>query len=442
MAQQDTNSTERTAITDLENVAGKQVRVAGFVETIRAQKKVQFVVVRDRSGPVQVTHVRSDDGKEVEQAIDGLTLGSAIIVDGECKKNEQVKLRGIEILASRIEVVGKAETPLPIDEKSGIDARLDWRFLDLRQPKNQLAFAVETTIEHAMREFWRKEQFTEIHSPKLMGSPSETRAELFQLEYFDKTAYLAQSPQFYKQMAMAAGFDRIFEIGPVFRADPSFTTRHTTEFTSVDMELSWIDSHEDVMSMEERWLTHVLGVVAKEHGAAIKELFDIDVVVPKLPFPRVTMAEAQEVLKKAGHKTPKPGDLDPEGERILAKHIAEQHGHEFVFVTDYPATVRPFYHMRHDDNPELTKSFDLIWKGVEITTGAQREHRYDRLKQQALDKQMKLEPVQFYLDFFRYGCPPHGGLGFGLTRMLMLLLGLPSVREAQFIFRGPNRLTP
>lgn len=442
MAQQNSKSTERTPIVDLEKVAGQHVRVVGFVETIRAQKKVQFVVVRDRSGPVQVTHVRSDDGKEVEQAIDGLTLGSAIVVDGECKKNEQVKLRGIEILASRIEVVGKAETPLPIDEKSGIDARLDWRFLDLRQPKNQLAFAVESTIEHAMREFWRKEQFTEIHSPKLMGSPSETRAELFQLEYFDKTAYLAQSPQFYKQMAMAAGFDRIFEIGPVFRADPSFTTRHTTEFTSVDMELSWIDSHEDVMSMEERWLAHVLGVVAKEHGAAIKEAFGVDVAVPKLPFPRVTMAEAQDVLKKAGHKTPKPGDLDPEGERILAKHIAEKHGHEFVFVTDYPATVRPFYHMRHADNPELTKSFDLIWKGVEITTGAQREHRYDKLKQQALDKQMKLEPVQFYLDFFRYGCPPHGGLGFGLSRMLMLLLGLPSVREAQFIFRGPNRLTP
>jgi aspartyl-tRNA synthetase len=208
------------------------------------------------------------------------------------------------------------------------------------------------------------------------------------------------------------------------------------------MEFSWIDSHEDVMSLEERWLEHVLGTIAKEHGAAIKELFGVDVVVPKVPFPRVTMSEAQGVLKQAGHKTPKPGDLDPEGERILSKHVAAEHKHEFVFVTDYPSNVRPFYHMRHADNSELTKSFDLLWKGVEITTGAQREHRYDALKAQALDKGMKLEPIQFYLDFFRYGCPPHGGLGFGLSRMLMQLLGLPSVREAQFIFRGPNRLTP
>lgn len=433
---------QRTLIGELDEHVDQQVRVAGFIDTIRAQKNVQFVVIRDRSGSAQVTHVRGKGSADVEKAIDGLTLGSAVVVAGQLVQNKQVKLGGLELIADSLDVVGKAETPLPIDEKSGSDARLDWRYLDLRQPKNQLAFAVETTIEQAMREFWQQEKFIEIHTPKLMGSPSETRAELFELEYFDKTAYLAQSPQFFKQMAMAAGFDRIFEVGPVFRADPSYTTRHTTEYTSVDMEFSWIDSHEDVMVMEERWLAHVLKRVADVHGAAIKEAFGVEVVVPKLPFPRLTMADAQAVLKKTGHKTPKPGDLDPEGERIISKHIAAERKHEFVFVTDYPAKVRAFYHMRYADKPELTKSFDLLWKGVEITTGAQREHRLEVLKAQALEKKMRLEPIQFYLNFFRYGCPPHGGIGFGLSRMLMLLLGLPSVREAQFLFRGPNRLIP
>lgn len=432
----------RTLIGELKGSIGKPVKIAGFVETIRAQKKVQFIIVRDRSGMVQVTHVRSEQGDEVEKTIDKLTLGSAVIVEGQCEQNTQVKLRGLEIIAKKIEVAGPAQTPLPIDEKSGIEPRLDWRYLDLRQPRNLLAFEVETTIEQAMREFWLAERFIEIHSPKLMGSPSETRAELFELEYFDRKAYLAQSPQFYKQMAMAAGFERIFEIAPVFRADPSFTTRHTTEFTSVDMEMSWIDSEKDISNFEERWLTYVLKAVETKHGPAIKEHFDLEVVVPKLPFPRLSMAEAQVIVNKAGHKMAKVGDLDPEGERIVAKHVAEKFGHEFVFITDYPVTVRPFYHMHQEKNPELTKSFDLLWKGVEITTGAQREHRYEVLKQQALEKKLRPEPMQFYLDFFRYGCPPHGGLGFGLSRMLMLLLGLPSVREAQFVFRGPNRLIP
>ena len=432
----------RTPITALEKNAGKKVHIAGFVDTIRAQKKVQFVIVRDRSGPVQVTNVRTEKVTDVETTIDKLTLGSAVVVDGVCKKNAQVKLGGLEIVAEKIEVAGPAQTPLPIDEKSGIEPRLDWRYLDLRQPKNLLAFEVERTMQRAMREFWRTENFIEIHSPKLMGSPSETRAELFELDYFDRTAYLAQSPQFYKQMAMAAGFDRIFEIAPVFRADPSFTTRHTTEFTSVDLEMSWIDSDQDIRAFEEKWLELIFKVVANKYGAAIKELFGQEVVIPKLPFPSVSMAEAQSIVEKTGHKMAKVGDLDPEGERIVAQHIVKKFGHEFVFVTDYPVSVRPFYHMHQTEDPTLTKSFDLLWKGVEITTGAQREHRYEVLKQQALDKKMRLEPIQFYLDFFRYGCPPHGGLGFGLSRMLMLMLGLPSVREAQFVFRGPNRLIP
>ena len=295
-----------------------------------------------------------------------------------------------------------------------------------------------------MREYWREQRFIEIHTPKLMGSASESGAELFKVEYFDTTAYLAQSPQFYKQMAMAGGFERVFEIGPVFRANPSFTSRHDTEFTSVNVEIAWIDSHEDVMAFEERWLAHVLGAVKAARGEQIASTFGVELTVPTVPFPRITLAAAKELLREHGHD-PVPGpdhDLDPAGERALSGLIAAQHGHEFAFVTDYPSTVRPFYHMRHPDDPALTRSFDLLWRGIELTTGAQREHRHDVLLAQARDKGVDTGPISYYLDFFRYGAPPHGGFGFGLTRLLMQMLGQDNVREVTFLYRGPHRLTP
>jgi aspartyl-tRNA synthetase len=289
-----------------------------------------------------------------------------------------------------------------------------------------------------------KNNFIEIHSPKLVGAPSESGAELFTLDYFERKAYLAQSPQFYKQMAMAAGFERIFEIGPVFRADPSFTARHMTEFTGVDAEISWIDSHEDVMASEEAMLQHVYQTVKDKHGDAIKELFGVDIVVPTLPFPRITMRETIEILKGRGYALPadKKGDIDPGGEREIAAYVKEKFNHDFVFITDWPITVRPFYHMRKEEDPTLTRSFDLIACGLEITTGAQREHRADVLLKQAEEKGLHAEPIQFYLDFFKYGCPPHGGYGLGLSRLLMVLLGMNNIREAVYIFRGPTRLNP
>jgi aspartyl-tRNA synthetase len=302
---------------------------------------------------------------------------------------------------------------------------------------------VQTTVERAMREFWHKQGFIELHSPKLMGSASESGAELFKVDYFEGVAYLAQSPQFYKQMAMAAGFGRVFEVGPVFRANPSFTSRHDTEFTSVDVEISWIDSHEDVMSFEERWLSYVLDVVQREHGADIEATFNTPVLAPTVPFPRVTLAEAKELLRAHGHEAPGEGhDLDPPSERALSAIISERDGHEFTFVTDYPTTVRPFYHMRHAEDPTLTKSFDLLWRGIELTTGAQREHRYEQLLAQAADKRVETDSIGYYLDFFRFGAPPHGGFGFGLTRLLMQLLGQDNVREVTFLYRGPHRLSP
>ena len=303
-------------------------------------------------------------------------------------------------------------------------------------------FKVWTTFEAAFREYWVKNNYIEIHSPKLIGAPSESGAEVFEVKYFDRKAYLAQSPQFYKQMAMAAGFEKVFEIGPVFRAEPSFTSRHATEFTGYDAEISYIESHYEVMAEEEKAIQHAIKAVKEQYSEEIKKEFDRDVVVPEIPFPRFTMKETKAILAELKVPSEKEGDLSPEEERKICEYVKEKKGHEFVFITAYPASVRAFYHMREENDPTITKSFDLLWNGIEVTTGAQREHRYDILVKQAQEKGMKLESIQFYLDFFKYGCPPHGGMGIGANRMIMKLLNIDNVRESMFVYRGVKRLTP
>ena len=434
---------KRTLIAELPGLISERVRLRGWVNALRDQKRVQFIVLRDETGLAQVVLAKGDPPSELNERLSALTVESAVTIVGTVAADERVNLGGLELKLEELEVDSLAEPEVPIAADSALDKRIDWRYLDLRRPDRKLIFEVQTTAEQAMREFWRKEQFLEIHTPKLMGSASESGAELFKAEYFDRTAYLAQSPQFYKQMAMAAGFGKVFEVGPVFRANPSFTSRHDTEFTSVDVEISWVDSHEDVMSFEERWLAHVLARVKEAHGEQIAQSFDTALVVPELPFPRITLEDAKELLREAGHDAPPAGhDLDPPSERALSAIVSERHGNEFAFVTDYPTSVRPFYHMRYEDRPTVTKSFDLLWRGIELTTGAQREHRYDKLLAQAEEKKVDVGPIQYYLDFFRFGAPPHGGFGFGLTRLLMQMLGQENVREVTFLYRGPHRLEP
>ena len=445
--------TERTLVNQLQSREDGPVRVSGWVETVRDQKKVQFVILRDETGAVQLVNpaTRPDpEGAEQDAAaleltalISELSTGTFLTVTGELKHDERVKLGGVEIKIGGLEIAAAALPETPIAADSGLDKRMDWRFIDLRQRRNNLIFRIQTTLEHAMRSYWIDRDYVEIHSPKLMSTPAEGNAELFEVPYFEeKTAYLAQSPQHYKQMAQAAGFGKVFEIGDVFRADPSFTSRHATEFTSIDAEISWIDGYEDVAQMQEELLAVAFQAVKDKHGDEIKELFDVDVVVPAIPFPRIPLAEAREIVKARGYDIPRTdGDLDPEGERQISAHVRETYDHQFVFITDYHPEIRPFYHMR-DAETGLTTSYDLLFQGTEITTGAQREHRIDVLEAQALEKGLSLEGLEHYLDFFRYGIPPHGGFGMGLARVLMLMLGQDSIREVTFLFRGPTRLAP
>lgn len=436
---------KRTLIEKVEEKVGQKIKIAGFVHTIRDQGSIKFLIIRDISGTIQAVITKTN--AEASRIAKSLSLESVIEIIGLAKAEKQAP-GGIEITVEKISILSPAspELPIPIVEKSNTEVdlqkRLDWRWLDLRKPEKALVFKVWTLMERAFREYWTQNGYIEIHSPKFMSAPSESGAELFEVKYFDRKAYLAQSPQFYKQMGMASGFERVFEVGPVFRANPSFTSRHDTEFTGYDAEISFIESHQEVMEEEQKAIQYVIEKLNEKFGKEISAFYGRDLIVPKLPFPQVTIKQAKGILAKLETTSEKEGDLSPEEERKLSDYILEKEGHEFLFVTEYPIEVRPFYHMRLETNPKLTKSFDLLWNGLEITTGAQREHRYDVLAAQAKEKGLTLKPIQFYLNFFKYGCPPHGGFGLGPSRMLMKVFNVGNVREVTYLYRGVKRLEP
>ena len=420
-------------------VRGEVNKLQGFVENIRNKRTMAFLVLRDYSGRIQLT-VEKEKYPEIAEQVDKLTVESVITVEGMVVENSFVKMGGVEMLPEKMHIESIAE-PLPISKDAAIDSRLDYRWVDLRSDRNTLIFKAQTCMVGAMREFCLQKNFMEIHTPKLIGAASESGSDVFELKYFDRKAYLSQRPQFYKQMAMAAGFDRIFEVGPVFRAEKSFTNKHATEFTGFDIEMSYITSFREVMEMEAEILQYALQKVKDQYGEQIKEIFGLEVVVPTLPFPEMKLQDVyKELEERYGYTCPEEekNDLTTEAEHLCAKLSMDKFGHEFLFVTDYGPEKRAFYHMRDEHGMPL--GYDLIWRGTEITTGAQREHRYEQLRAQADEKGLG-EDVKFYMDFFRYGCPPHGGFGLGVDRLTMLLVGVP-IKEVMFLFRGPNRLTP
>ncbi len=420
-------------------IPGEVNKIQGYVENLRNKRTMAFLVIRDHTGRIQVT-VEKEKYPEIAAVVDQLTVESVVTCIGPVVENSYVKMGGIEMLPEQMEILSIAE-PLPISKDAAIDSRLDYRWVDLRSDRNTLIFKAQTEMVAAMRNYLLNEGFMEIHTPKLIGAASESGSDVFELKYFDRKGYLSQSPQFYKQMAMAAGFDRIFEVGPVFRAEKSFTNKHATEFTGFDLEMSYISSFRDVMAMEAELLQAALKAVNDKYGDKIKELFGMETVVPTLPFPEMKLADVyRELEERYGYTCPEEekNDLTTEAEHLCAKLSMDKFGHEFLFVTDYGPQKRAFYHMRDENGMPL--GYDLIWRGTEITTGAQREHRYEQLRAQADEKGLG-EDVKFYMDFFRYGCPPHGGFGLGVDRLTMLLLGIP-IKEVMFLFRGPNRLTP
>jgi nondiscriminating aspartyl-tRNA synthetase len=418
----------------------QEVHIQGHVHAVRRLGNLTFLVVRDRSGYVQVVV----DQVELLTVADGMQCETPVRIAGLVAAHPS-NGGAVEIRATALEVLSQPSTALPVEvsknskvEGLSLSTLLDYRPLTLRNEKVRAIFKIEAVLCAAFREFLNGEGFTEIHSPKIVATGTEGGAQLFPLQYFGKTAYLAQSPQFYKQM-MVGVFERVFEIGPVYRAEEHDTTRHLNEYISMDVEMGFIKSESELMELETRMLRHIFSSLKRNcsreleiYGANVPEITEI---------PRITLAEACSLLQKhygAGHDTV---DLDPEGERLLCEHFKKETGSEMVFVTHYPWSVRPFYAMPQSGS-HLSCSFDLLYGGLEITTGGQRIHEYEQLKACIRSRGMEVEQFADYLQCFRYGMPPHGGFAIGLERLAKQLLGLPNVKQASLFPRDRNRISP
>ena len=432
-------------IKDLKNYYNQEIEVQGFIDNIRDLQYVQFVILRDGTGKVQITIEKSiEENQKMIALISTITLESTIRVKCKVLENPKVKLNGLELIPSSIIITSTSLSELPIDikdkEKTLRETRLDYRFLDLRREDNNLLFKCQTFIEAMMREYWLNNDYIEIHTPKISGASAESGAEMFKLDYFGQKACLSQSPQFYKQMTMASGFDKVFEIGPVFRAENSHTSYHATEIEMIDAEISWINSYEDVMDMEEEWIRYFMSKLAQKYGEDIKRVFHLEVSDVSAKFPRINFKDAKEIMKKEyNYIGSQPDDFERQEEELMCKYAKEKYNSDFVFITNYPYVSRSFYVMKIDG---ITQTYDLLFKGVEITSGAQREHRYDILLEQIKEKGLNPEDLKFYTDFFKYGCPQHGGFGVGMGRIMMKIFDIDNIREATLIYRGPTRLNP
>jgi len=425
-------------------IAGKDVVLVGWVHILRDKGKLKFLILRDEHGTAQVTISQDKVPPDVFTVSGQLKPESVVAVKGRVVKAGQVE-RGVEVVPTRIRLINTAER-LPIDVVEGkvdidLETRLNNRILDLRKPRVNAIFHVQHCLVKWAREYLVKNAFIEIHTPKLVAEATEGGANLFEVKYFERKAYLAQSPQFYKQLMLLAGFGRVYEVGPVFRAEKHNTRRHVNEYTSFDFEMAWISGVEDVMNMEERMLEYAFKQTIKEASAEL-DLVGVKLQTPKVPFKRIKHAEAIDLVNETGMHLSYEDDLDPECERILGEIFPEKYGTDMVFITHYPLGLRPAYTMPSLTDEGKTESFDLTYKGMEITTGGQRIHLYDLLVERFKAKGFDPAHFAFYLDPFKYGAPPHGGLGLGVERLTMQTLGIENVREATLLPRDRDRLTP
>ena len=431
---------------ELNNYFDKKVTLEGFVDSIRNLQWVIFIVLRDGLGKVQVTIEKSDENnKELIETISTLTLESTVKITGILKENSKVKLNGMELIPDSIVITSLSDPNLPINikdkDKTLRETRLDYRFLDLRRDDNNLLFKIQSYIEYLMRDYWYKNDFTEIHTPKISGAVAESGAETFKLDYFGTKACLSQSPQFYKQMALAAGFNKVFEIGPVFRAENSHTSYHATEIEMIDCEIAWVNSLDEVMDSEEEWIRHFITGLDKKYGEEIKNTFNVEMPLVKEKFPRIDFYEAKKILKEEYNYVGEvKEDFERHEEELMCRYAKEKYNSDFIFITHFPYSARSFY-VQKDENG-ITQTYDLLFKGIEITSGAVREHRYDILVKQIKEKGLNPKDLGFYTEFFKYGCPPHGGYGVGMARIMMRIFEIDNIREATFIYRGPTRLNP
>lgn len=438
---------ERTLIGETPSLIGQVVKLQGWVNIRRDHGKLIFIDLRDRSGKIQMVII--PDKEDAYKTAKEIRSEYIIEVEGLVKarpggaKNEKVPTGGVEIEVEKIEIISKPEVELPVDISVDelnlhLETLLDNRTVTLRNEKVKAIFRIYSEMISAYARIMKQENFVEIKTPKILNAATEGGANFFKIKYFDKEAYLAQSPQFYKQAGVSV-FERVFEIGSVFRAEPHYTTRHVNEYIGMDAEMGFIKGFEDVMDELEEVMSYVMSEVAKncqddleKYGAQI---------LPVEKIPRMKLTEALEILDKEYGKKMETIDIDAEGERLICEWVKKNHNSNFVFLTHYPANIRPFYSMPSAD-PQYTNTFDLLFMGVEIASGGQRIHDYNQLMASMQKHKLNPEDFKHYLDIFKYGIPPHGGWGLGSERIVQKILGLGSIKEAILFPRDVKRLTP
>lgn len=411
---------------------GSRVVLAGWAQDIKLLGKLAFVILRDREGDIQLTFLKNFP------ELKNLTRESVIAVSGKVVKGKSKKYAK-EVVVDSLEILSKAQTPIPIEFMSksietNLNKRLDWRCIDLRNPKHSAIFKIQSALIEGAFEWLRNNDYLIVNTPCIMGSPSESGADMFSIPYFGKKGYLRQDPQLHRQLTLAAGFDKIADIGPSWRAEKSHTIRHICEHRGIAVEAAFITNERDTMRIEEQLVIAMLRNVNKKFGRIVE--------IPKTPFPEITYPEIYKILERLGKKV-KFGEEAPwECEKLLGDYIRKKYKNDFYFINRFPFKAKPFYVMRIDKDARWARSVDLIYKGIEQSSGGQREHRYDKLIQNIREKKMSLKSLEWFTKFFKYGVPPHGGFNIGIERLTMQLLDLPNIREAVLFPRDPERLSP
>ena len=430
--------------TDLKSKVGAEVSYSGWVQETRDLGGIKFLLIKDKNGFAQVAFPKKAVSEEIFLKFDSITKESVVSVFGTVKESPQAP-NGIEIIPSSLEIVSLAYAPVPLDTSgkivSGQSNRLDYRCLDLRSPKSIAVFTIQAKLLEGAQEYLNKEGFTQVFTPCLMGVASESGAQVFSVNYFKTKAYLRQDPQLHRQLTIAGGMEKIYDIGPCWRAEYSNTTKHLCEHRVIAAEAAYIKDEVETEKFESEMIVSALKKVRKDCKAEL-ELLGAKIKIPELPFPEFRFPEVYEILSGQGVNLPRGEDMTTEAEKALWEHVRKKHKSEFYFLNRFPFAAKPFYVMRVDSEPEWARSVDLYYKGMEMSSGGQREHRHGTLSKQVLEKGFNPESVEWFTKFFKYGVPPHGGFAIGIERLTMQLLGLPNIRDAVLFPRDPERLTP
>ena len=436
---------KRTHYTDeIESAKGGKVVLAGWVHDTKDLARMRFIWLRDRQGVAQVTIVKANATPEILKASESLGKEDVITVEGTPVKERIAKV-GSEITPTKIELVVKAQAAAPLDIsgkiESNLDVRLDWRVIDLRRRENLAIFQIQSKLVEGMVEYLGGQGYLQVFTPCLLGGTSEGGAEVFKLDYFGKEAFLRQDPQLHRQLCIAAGFDKIYDLGPNWRAELSHTPRHLCEHRGMAVEFGFMNDEADMMRVEEEVIVAAMKKV-KENCARELELLQIQVEIPKTPFPEMRFPDVYRILEEYGKIIPYGSDLDKEAETLLSKFVQEKHKADLFFINRYPFKVKPFYVMRVDEDPEWSRGVDLVYRDIEQSSGGQREHRYEKIMAQLREKNVNAEAMKWFTEPFKFGVPPHGGFCLGIERFTMALLKKENVKETTLFPRTPERLLP